>query len=126
MEKPETLNLCSIPMLKEVLGLLHGNKLSSLCRILSITMSDLDTLEHTKNLLAQNKEKRSNNDLMQTTRELNQELVMSIPGLLKKILDLAVNEQYFPRHADVCFRNRISGGIPFQEERLIVDCEENS
>ena len=100
MEKPETLNLCSIPMLKEVLGLLDGNKLSSLCRILSITMSDLDTLEHTKNLLAQNSEKKSNNDLMQTTREINQELIMSIPGLLKKILDLAVSEKYFPRYAN--------------------------
>ena len=100
MEKPGTLNLCSIPMLKEVLELLHGNKLSSLCRILSITMSDLDTLEHTKNLLAQNKEKRSNNDMMQTTREINQELIMSIPGLLKKILDVAVNEKYIPRHAN--------------------------
>ena len=99
MEKPQTFSLCSVPMLKEVLCALDKKKLSSLCRILSIAMSDLDTLEQNKNLLAQNKQKRSSLESI-PIREVNQELVMSVPGLLENILDIAVSKNYFPRHAN--------------------------
>ena len=97
MERQDTFNLCSIPTLRDVLLVLDGKTLGSLCRILSITMSDLDTLEHNKNLLAQNKQKRSSTEVVHT-REINQELIMSVPGLLQKIIDLAVSETYFPRY----------------------------
>ena len=99
MARSEMLNLCSIPMLKEVLSVLDGKKLDSLCRILSITVSDLDSLENKQSLLAQNKQKRSNTDFV-PIRELNQELIMCVPGLLKKILQIAVNEKYLPRYAN--------------------------
>ena len=121
MEKPDTLNLCSIPMLKEVLNVLDDReRLSILCRILSITISDLDSGEQNKNLLSQNKQKRvginnqyssiikrastntnsSEYDQRIPIREMNQELVMNVPGLIRKILDLAVDETYFPRQAN--------------------------
>ena len=97
MERQDTFNLCSVPTLRGILQVLEGNKLGSLCRILSITMSDLDTLEHNKNLLAQIKQKRSCNEVVQT-REINHELIMSVPSLVKKIIDLAVNTVYGPRY----------------------------
>ena len=97
MERQDTFNLCSVHTLREVLQVLDGNTLGSLCRILSITMSDLDTLEHNKNLLTQIKQKRSSSDVVQT-REINQELIMSVPGLVMKIVNLAVKNVYYPRY----------------------------
>ena len=108
MERPDTLNLCSIPMLKEVLNVLDDReRLSNLCRVLSITISDLDSGEQNKNLLSQNRQKRASINTNNTEydqripiREMNQELIMNVPGLIRKILDLAVDETYFPRQAN--------------------------
>ena len=96
MARPEMLNLCSIPRLKEVLSVLDGKKMGSLCRILAITVSDLDIYENKQSLLAQNQQKRSNEFV--PTRDINQELIMSVPGLLKKIVRMAVNDRYMPRY----------------------------
>ena len=95
MARSEVLNLCSIPMLKEVLRVLDGKKLASVCRILAVTVSDLDMMENKQTLLAQNQLKRSTHAT--SVREINQELIVSVPGLLTKIVQVAVNKNYLPR-----------------------------
>ena len=46
MARPHTLNLCAIPHLAKVLASLDGGRLASFCKILAVTVSDLDIFEN--------------------------------------------------------------------------------
>ena len=59
MARPHTLNLCAIPHLTKVLTLLEGGRLASFCKILAVTVSDLDIFENKSSLYQQNLQKRA-------------------------------------------------------------------
>ena len=95
LAKKSTLNLCVIPNLHKMLEKLEGGRLASFCRILAITVSDLDIFEHKSSLYKQNIQKRS--DDFVPIRDINQELVLSVNGLLAKLVDHATRLPYNPR-----------------------------
>ena len=87
MAKKSTLNLCIIPHLRKNLETLEGGNLASFCKILAITVSDLDIFEHKSSLYQQNIQKRLEDFI--PMRDINQELVLSVPGFLAKLVDHA-------------------------------------
>jgi len=95
MAKKSTLNLCIVPNLRKILETLDGGNLASFCRILAITVSDLDIFEHKSSLYQQNIQKRL--DDFVPMRDINQELVLSVPGLLARLVDHATRLPYNPR-----------------------------
>ena len=95
MAKKSTLNLCIIPHLRKILKNLDGGNLASFCRILAITVSDLDIFEHKSSLYQQNIQKRLEDFV--PMRDINQELILSVPGLLAKLVDHATRLPYNPR-----------------------------
>ena len=97
MAKRCTLNLCVIPRLPQLLTHLEGGRLATFCKILAITVSDLDIFEHKSSLYQQNIQKRS--DDFVPVRDINQELVLSVPGFLRKLVDHAARLPYNPRSA---------------------------
>lgn len=99
MARKTTLNLCVIPNLGRMLFNLDGGQLASFCKILAITVSDLDIYEHKSSLYQQNIQKRSEDFL--SVRDLNQELVLSVPGLLGKLVDHATRLPYSPRFPSI-------------------------
>ena len=95
MAKKTTLNLCGIPNLQKMLENLEGGRLASFCKILAITVSDLDIFEHKSSLYQQNIQKRS--EAFIPIRDINQELVLSVPGFLRKLFEHATRLPYNPR-----------------------------
>ena len=95
MAKKSTLNLCGIPNLQKMLDNLEGGRLASFCKILAITVSDLDIFEHKSSLYQQNIQKRSEDFI--PIRDINQELVLSVPGFLRKLFEHATRLPYNPR-----------------------------
>jgi len=95
MAKKSTLNLCIIPHLRKNLETLDGGNLASFCKILAITVSDLDIFEHKSSLYQQNIQKRLEDFI--PMRDINQELVLSVPGFLAKLVDHATRLPYNPR-----------------------------
>ena len=53
MARPHTLNLCAIPHLAKVLASFDGGRLASFCKILAVTVSDLDIFENKSSLYQQ-------------------------------------------------------------------------
>ena len=97
MARQTTLNLSAIPHLGKVLTSLEGGKLASFCRILAVTVSDLDIFENKSSLYQQNLQKRANTFI--PVRDINQELILSVPGCLSKLVDHATRVPYNPRYA---------------------------
>ena len=54
MSRNTTLNLCTIIHLQNVLGGLEGGLLGSSCKLLGVTVSDLDIFENKSSLYQQN------------------------------------------------------------------------
>eukprot|EP00918_Siedleckia_nematoides_P024820 GHVU01053597.1.p1 GENE.GHVU01053597.1~~GHVU01053597.1.p1 ORF type:complete len:770 (-),score=71.82 GHVU01053597.1:2839-5148(-) len=90
------LNLQSINNLKELIGCLDDQKLANFCRVLAVTISDLDIYENKSSLFAQNKQKRTKGFI--NIRDINQELLLSIPDLLPRLINIACVKNYTPRY----------------------------
>ena len=97
MARPHTLNLCAIPHLAKVLASLDGGRLASFCKILAVTVSDLDIFENKSSLYQQNLQKRASSFV--PVRDINHELILSVPDFLKKLVDHATRVPYNPRYA---------------------------
>ena len=97
MARTSTLNLCAIPHLNRVLADLQEAKLASFCKILAVTVSDLDIFENKSSLYQQNLQKRANSFI--PVRDINHELILSVPDLLAKLVDHATRLPYNPRYA---------------------------
>jgi len=97
MSRKVTLNLCSIPNLNKILQTLEDGKLTSFCKLLAVTVSDLDIFENKSSLYQQNLQKRSNEFV--PVRDINQELLLSIPDFIKKLVNHSTRLPYNPRFA---------------------------
>ena len=97
MARSSTLNLSSIPHLTKVLSTLEGGRLASFCKILAVTVSDLDIFENKSSLYQQNLQKRASSFI--PVRDINHELILSVPDFLNKLVDHATRTPYNPRFA---------------------------
>merc|ERR550534_2277199 len=97
MARKATLNLCAIPHLQKMLERLEGGQLASFCKLLAVTVSDLDIFENKSSLYQQNIQKRSVTFI--PVRDINQELVLSVPGFLSRLVEHATRLPYNPRYA---------------------------
>ena len=97
MARRATLNLCAIPHLQKILTRLEGGQLASFCKLLAVTVSDLDIFENKSSLYQQNIQKRSVTFI--PVRDINQELVLSVPGLLARLVEHSSRLPYNPRFA---------------------------
>ena len=97
MARTPTLNLCAIPHLTKVLSTLEGGRLASFCKILAVTVSDLDIFENKSSLYQQNLQKRATSFI--PVRDINHELILSVPNFLQKLVEHATRVPYNPRYA---------------------------
>lgn len=93
----EVLDLHKIYNLRGLISCLSDGELANFCRILAITISDLDIYENKSSLFAQNKQKRSNGFV--NVRDVNQELLLGISELLPRLVSITVSKakEYTPR-----------------------------
>ncbi|KAK6185326.1 hypothetical protein SNE40_007584 [Patella caerulea] len=94
--KREVLDLHRINNLRSLICCLDDTQLANFCRILAVAISDLDIYENKSSLFAQNKQKRSRGFV--NLRDINQELLLSIPELLPRLVKLAISKDYTPRY----------------------------
>ena len=92
----QVLNLQSVTHLRQLIQSLDDNKLANFCRVLAVTISDLDIYENKSSLFAQNKQKRTKGFV--NIRDINQELLLSIPDLLPRLINIACVKDYTPRY----------------------------
>merc|ERR1719508_191033 len=97
MARKVTLNLCAIPNLHKILQQLEHGRLASFCKLLAVTVSDLDIFENKSSLYQQNLQKRSNEFV--PVRDINQELLLSVPEFILKLVNHATRLPYNPRFA---------------------------
>ncbi|XP_052230247.1 short transient receptor potential channel 4-associated protein-like [Dreissena polymorpha] len=90
------LDLNKIKNIQTLIQCLQDEQLANFCRILAVAISDLDIYDNKSSLFAQNKQKRSKGFI--NVRDINQELLLSIPELLPRLVNLAVSKQYTPRY----------------------------
>lgn len=94
--KRQVLDLHRITNIKTLILSLTDTQLANFCRILAVAISDLDIYENKSSLFAQNKQKRSRGFV--NVRDINQELLLGIPELLPRLVNLAVMKDYTPRY----------------------------
>ncbi|XP_060063786.1 short transient receptor potential channel 4-associated protein-like [Ylistrum balloti] len=92
----EVLDLHRINNLRGLISTLEDHQLANFCRILAVAISDLDIYENKSSLFQQNKQKRSRGFV--NIRDINQELLLAIPDLLPRLVNLAVAKDYTPRY----------------------------
>ncbi|OWF45106.1 short transient receptor potential channel 4-associated protein-like [Mizuhopecten yessoensis] len=92
----EVLDLHRIHNLRGLISTLEDHQLANFCRILAVAISDLDIYENKSSLFQQNKQKRSRGFV--NIRDINQELLLAIPDLLPRLVNLAVAKDYTPRY----------------------------
>lgn len=94
--KRQVLDLHRITNITALIMTLSDAQLANFCRILAVAISDLDIYENKSSLFAQNKQKRSRGFV--NVRDINQELLLGIPELLPRLVNLAVKKDYTPRY----------------------------
>ncbi|KAL8560898.1 hypothetical protein ACOMHN_059082 [Nucella lapillus] len=99
--RKDVLDLHRIHNLQALICCLEDTQLANFCRILAVAISDLDIYENKSSLFAQNKQKRSKGFV--NLRDINQELLLSIPELLPRLVRIAICKEYTPR-----FRGMVS------------------
>ncbi|KAL5022171.1 hypothetical protein ScPMuIL_001326 [Solemya velum] len=94
--KREVIDLHRIHNIRGLISCLDDMQLANVCRILAVAISDLDIYENKSSLFAQNKQKRTKGFI--NVRDINQELLLGIPDLLPRLVNLAVAKEYTPRY----------------------------
>ncbi|XP_037284537.2 short transient receptor potential channel 4-associated protein isoform X2 [Rhipicephalus microplus] len=95
LSRREVLNLTAISNITSLIANLSDIQLANFCKILAISLSDLDVYEHKTSLYAQCKEKNRNN--FSCVRDINQEVILNVPGILKRLVMIACAKPYTPR-----------------------------
>ncbi|XP_070385047.1 short transient receptor potential channel 4-associated protein-like isoform X4 [Dermacentor albipictus] len=87
LSRREVLNLTTIPNITSLIANMNDIQLANFCKVLAISLSDLDVYEHKTSLYAQCKEKNRNN--FSCVRDINQEVILNVPGILKRLVMIA-------------------------------------
>lgn len=96
LSRRDVLNLTTIPNITSLIASLDDIQLGNFCKVLAISLSDLDVYEHKTSLYAQCKEKNRNN--FSCVRDINQEVILNVPGILKRLVMIACAKPYTPRY----------------------------
>ncbi|XP_052817711.1 short transient receptor potential channel 4-associated protein-like isoform X2 [Mya arenaria] len=120
------LDLNKINNIQTLIQCLRDEQLANFCRILAVAISDLDIYDNKSSLFAQNKQKRSKGFI--NVRDINQELLLSIPELLPRLVNLAVSKTYTPRYPGMqseldCWMEWIENQMAEESHDLPVDDE---
>lgn len=95
LSRRDVLNLTTIPNITSLIGNMDDIQLANFCKVLAISLSDLDVYEHKTSLYAQCKEKNRNN--FSCVRDINQEVILNVPGILSRLVGIACAKPYTPR-----------------------------
>ncbi|CAN7946407.1 unnamed protein product, partial [Ixodes pacificus] len=95
LSRMAVLNLASLVNLSGLIVRLDDIQLANFCKILAISLSDLDVYEHKTSLYAQCKEKKRKD--FTCVRDMNQEVILSVPGILERLVHIACAKPYTPR-----------------------------
>ncbi|KAG8181763.1 hypothetical protein JTE90_018071 [Oedothorax gibbosus] len=86
-------DLSKISNLKEIITGFSDIHLGNFCKILAITLSELDMYENKTSLYAQTKQKKNQNFYV---RDVNQDVILRIPNILSRLVDIACAKPYVP------------------------------
>ncbi|CAN7939058.1 unnamed protein product, partial [Ixodes hexagonus] len=95
LSRMAVLQLASLANLSGLIVRLNDIQLANFCKILAISLSDLDVYEHKTSLYAQCKEKKRKG--FSCVRDLNQEVVLAVPRILERLVHIACAKPYTPR-----------------------------
>ncbi|KAH8009131.1 hypothetical protein HPB51_010921 [Rhipicephalus microplus] len=95
LSRREVLDLTAISNISSLIANFSHNQLANFCKILAISLSNLDVYEHKTSLYGQCKEKNRNN--FSCVRDINQEVILNVPGILKRLVMIACAKPYTPR-----------------------------
>ncbi|XP_042147958.1 short transient receptor potential channel 4-associated protein isoform X3 [Ixodes scapularis] len=95
LSRMAVLNLANLVNLSGLIVRLDDIQLANFCKILAISLSDLDVYEHKTSLYAQCKEKKRKD--FTCVRDMNQEVILSVPGILERLVHIACAKPYTPR-----------------------------
>lgn len=93
------LNLSTISNIRRLVTCLDDKKLANFCRVLAVTISDLDIYEDKSSLFAQHRQKNAKGFI--NVRDVNQEMLLSIQDLVPRLVKIAVAYDYAPRYRDM-------------------------
>ncbi|KFM66261.1 Short transient receptor hypothetical channel 4-associated protein, partial [Stegodyphus mimosarum] len=93
LSRKKVLDLSAVENLKELVINFEDVTLGAFCKILAITLSELDMYEHRTSLYAQTKEKKNENI---QARDSNQDVVLGIPNILSRLVKIACAKPYVP------------------------------
>ncbi|KAK2149750.1 hypothetical protein LSH36_438g02046 [Paralvinella palmiformis] len=124
--RKQVLNLNNISNLKRLVAAFDDKKLANFCRVLAVTISDLDIYENKSSLFAQHKQKSSKGFV--NVRDVNQELLLSVPDLIPRLVGIAVSKEYTPRYGGMsseldCWMEWIENFM--QEDALDIHLEDD-
>ncbi|XP_054715839.1 short transient receptor potential channel 4-associated protein-like [Uloborus diversus] len=93
LSRRKILDLSNIENLEEIINNFDVVPLGNFCKILAITLSELDMYEHKTSLYAQTKQKKNENFYV---RDINQDIILKVPDILKKLVNLACIKPFVP------------------------------
>ncbi|XP_023221940.1 short transient receptor potential channel 4-associated protein-like [Centruroides sculpturatus] len=100
LSRKNPLDLSTIKEISELISGFENVQLANFCKILAITLSDLDMYEHKSSLFAQMKQKKNHNFYV---RDINQDVIINIPNIMKRMTEIACAKPYIP-----CFPRVVS------------------
>ncbi|XP_015924383.2 short transient receptor potential channel 4-associated protein [Parasteatoda tepidariorum] len=107
LARKSALDLSSIKNLKEIVLGFEDVQLGNFCKILAITLSELDMYENKTSLHAQTKEKKNQNFFV---RDVNQDVVLKIPNILSRLVNIACAKPCVPW---------FSGALPLESDQWL-------
>ncbi|XP_011376673.1 short transient receptor potential channel 4-associated protein [Pteropus vampyrus] len=91
--KKEMIRLDEVPNLSSLVSNFDQQQLANFCRILAVTISEMDTGNDDKHtLLAKNAQQKKNLSLGPSAAEINQAALLSIPGFVERLCKLATRK----------------------------------
>ncbi|MEJ1278968.1 transient receptor potential cation channel subfamily C member 4 associated protein [Cricetulus griseus] len=91
--KKEMIRLDEVPNLSSLVSNFDQQQLANFCRILAVTISEMDTGNDDKHtLLAKNAQQKKSLSLGPSAAEINQAALLSIPGFVERLCKLATRK----------------------------------
>ncbi|GFS30167.1 hypothetical protein NPIL_13851 [Nephila pilipes] len=109
LAKKKVFDLSSVDNLQEIIMRLDDIKLGNFCKLLAITLSELDMYENKTLLYAQMTQTKGQNFY---TRDVNQDIILGTPNILSRLINVACAKPYVP------WSGAISSGMIESEQWL--------
>ncbi|XP_055950667.1 short transient receptor potential channel 4-associated protein-like isoform X2 [Argiope bruennichi] len=93
LARKNVFDLSTVENLQDIITGLDDAHLGNFCKILAITLSELDMYENKTSLYAQTKQKKNQNFYV---RDINQDVILRTPKILSRLVDVACAKPYVP------------------------------